>query len=41
MGLKAGSPQNAFSASGGREINGIYIEKVGKRSGWRLIVEPA
>ena len=40
-GTSARSPQNAFTPERWAQINGVYIEKVGKRSGWRLIVEPA
>lgn len=40
-GTGARSPQNAFTPERWVQINGVYIAKVGKRSGWRLVVEPA
>jgi hypothetical protein len=40
-GSKARSPQNAFTPERWAQINGVYIAKVGKRSGWRLVVETA
>jgi hypothetical protein len=39
-GTSARSPQNAFTKERWPQINGVYIAKVGERSGWRLVVEP-